>query len=505
MLQYFNPLAWFRWFGEFVYCWALSAPWRDAPKAIPIILLLATLLVTAAISRSSASAWRSGLLDRQLADAIQRDDFATAELVLRRQLSARRDDADLVYNLAKVRDAQGESDEAVELMRQIVQVKGHVNASRWLLNKNYVGKKWAELDEEARREFGALLKLIHEENPDDIGVKQLYADYLIASERLPLAVPLLQDLARFQPMRGLQGAAISRRLGNFESADLMAQQTLDQVNKMSEEDPTNATLALAVAQNQLFLKRYPEAVETLNRSIQRAKTNEDKIRLSQAMGDAIVAWVAFKEESPNNTVKERLSILKMLQTALEFAPNNPRVLTLVADQVLGMMNEEDPKIQSVRQALISGSSPGIAHFVQGTAALMVDDIDKAMMHLKIAAELMPRSGAILNNLAVAITQRPGGNLEQALKIANTAIKQTPTATPHFFETRGQILFRLKQYLKAIPDLERALEVPELRSHAHETLAKCYEELGEDELASQHQDAAKRTVIKDLPTVKEVEE
>ena len=488
MLRLLNPLAWMKWFGQFVTGWTLSAPWRDAPKAIPIIILLAILIITAAISRTEGSGWRTRLLNNQLSVAWDKDDFQTAELVLRRQLDQKPDDADLVYRLGLARDAQENHDEALELMRQIVKVKGHEEAARWILKTEYVGKQWSALDLDQRDEFGEVLKLLHEESPADLGIKQLYADYLIAAERLPLAVPLLEDLARIQPMRGLQAAAISRRLGNFNAADRLAEQTLEAVSKMSEEDPTNAVLALAVAQNQLFLKRYREAIETLDRSVQRAP-KEDRVRLNQAMGDAIVAWVSFIEESPDNTQTDQLRILKMLQIALQYAPNNPRVLTLVADQVLGTIDEDDKQIESVRNALIQGSSPGIAHFVQGTASLMKNDNDKAMMHLQIAAELMPRSGAILNNLAVAITTRPDGNLEQALKISNAAIKQTPKPTPHFFETRGQILFRLGRHIDAIPDLERALAVPSLAPKAHEALAECYKALGEESLSELHLQAS----------------
>lgn len=498
MLKYLNPLAWARWVAEFVYCWALSAPWRDAPKAIPIILLLSTLLVAAVISRTDASGWRTRLLDSQLADAWKKEDFATVELVLRRQLATRTDDADLVYRLAIARDAQDSHDEALELMRRIVKMKSHEDAARWVLRSEYIGKKWSELEESGREEFGELLKLIHKEKPDDLQIKQLYADYLIAAEKLPQALPLLNELALIQPMRGLQAAAISRRLGRSEAADQYAVRTLEKVNEMLDEDPTNSTLALAVAQNQLFLKRYPEAVRTLDKSVRRAKTNEDKIRLNQAIGDAIVAWVSFIEESPNNSKQERLRILKMLETALKYAPNNPRVLTLLADQVLGTINEQDAQIKSLRQALIDGSSPGISHFIQGTAALMKDEVDTATRHLKMAAELMPRSGAILNNLAVAITTNDNGNLDQALKISNTAIKQTPAATPHFFETRGQILYRLERFQDAIPDLERALEVPALKPAAHKALAECYAKIGEAELARLHAEAAVNTQGKAEP-------
>ena len=93
----------------------------------------------------------------------------------------------------------------------------------------------------------------------------------------------------------------------------------ENVSKLSEEEPTNTVLALAVAQNQLFLHRYAEAVKTLDRSIRLAKTKEEALRLNQAMGDSIVAWVTYIQEESDDTKTEQTRVLKMLQTALQYA------------------------------------------------------------------------------------------------------------------------------------------------------------------------------------------
>jgi len=158
-------------------------------------------------------------------------------------------------------------------------------------------------------------------------------------------------------------------------------------------------------QCQVFLDRHGDAVRLLGASVGRMKREEHRKVIQQAMGDTIVAWVNEIESQPNETPTERLRVLKMLQVALQYAPNNPRVLSLVADQVLRTLENEDEDIISVRNALVQGSSPGIAHFVRGTAALMKDDVDRAERHLTLAAKHLPKSAAILNNLAVAMTQK----------------------------------------------------------------------------------------------------
>ncbi|QDT03483.1 Tetratricopeptide repeat protein [Rubripirellula lacrimiformis] len=489
MIQYFNPLSWMRWSRQFVAGWFLSFPVRDVPKSMIAILVIGTLVVSSIAAWSEKSGWRERLLDRQLQTAIERDDYGTAELVLDRKIRLTPDDTQLLYRLGLTKDALDERETATEMMRTLVSTKRHDPAARWLLQNEFVGKDWSTLSVPEKDEFGELLKLLYSEAPNDLAIKTMYADYLIANGDFNKAIPLLDDLSRIQPMRGLQAAALARSQGNDALADRLATRTLDSVNQLIEEDPTNSILALAVAQNQLFLMRHAEAIRTLEAAIRRAKTDEDKRTLAMALGDGIVAWIKHMESTSTNSKQERLLALQMLQVALRNAPNNPRVLTVVADLVLATLNDDDEQLVAVRNALVSGSSPGIAHFIRGTAALMKGDVDRAQTSLELAAKELPNSGAILNNLAVAISTKDEGNLERALQISEQAIRQTPNATPHFYETRGQILLRLGRPKDAIPDLERAVSVPSLAKNAHLSLAKCYEAIGDDEIAKLHTEAA----------------
>ena len=212
--------------------------------------------------------------------------------------------------------------------------------------------------------------------------------------------------------------------------------------------------------------------------------------LSQALGDAIVAYVSFIEKSPSDTIVEKLRVLRMLDVAIQIAPNNPRVVTMVADHVLNSLNDDNAEITSVRQALIEGSPLGISHFIHGTSSLMKGDQEQAELHLEQAAKQMPKSGAILNNLAVALAMKSEPDFERALQVSNAAIDQVRAPTPHFYETRGQILFRMGRFRDAISDLERSLVEPSLANKAHQMLADCYEKVGDLELAQGHRMAAK---------------
>ena len=455
MLKYLNPLTYLTWIGQFIYAWGMSLPWNTVPMTIPALILVLLLGIASVIAFSSNSNnWRSNLLKKQLMNALDTDDFKTAELLLTRQVRERPEDGDLRYRLAMIQNEQDKTDEAIAEMQRLVSTKRHKEAARWIVKTKFDQKKWQDLTDADKEEFGSLTKLMFDEYPNDPGVKNLYADYLIASGNLNKALPVLRDLAVQNPFLGLRAAAVARQLGYTDEADTIVKRSLGEMSTISDEDPTNLSISLAVAQNQIFLKQYDQAIRTLDKSVKLAKTPEQQQQARTAFGDAVVLFVQNIEDTSSGTIAERVRILQMMKVALQYAPKNPRVLTLVSNQVLATLNEDNEQIAAVREALVSGVSPGVAHFIKGTAALLKNDNETATRELKLASEHMPLSSAVMNNLAVVLINNPNTDLEQPLKIIEEAIKLTPNSPPHYYETRGQILMRMERYQDAIPDLER---------------------------------------------------
>lgn len=496
MIQYLNPLQWMKWCGQFLFEWCISIPWRQVSAGLPAILLVGALFVLGFLAYSDGGSWRRNLVAAQVQQAFEKEDFATAELLTRRQINSGDDSSENLYRLALAQFQLEKKDEATSVMRQLVSSRKSGDAALWLARELYSGKSWADLTPDQRADFGTLLTMISQQRPDDMVVKLAYMDFLSASGRYAEAIPLLQQLANVRPMYGWQAAVLARQIGDTELATRLATTTLEKMVKLHTEEPANPALAIAVVRNQIFLNRHAEAVKTLADSIARMKTPDEQQALRQAMGDTIAAWVSVIKNQPNNTPAERLRVLKLLQVALQYAPSNPQVLTLVADQVLATLDSSDDDLAAVRNALVEGTSPGIAHFIRGTTAMMNDEVELAERHLKLASQHLPNSSAILNNLAVALTQRGPEHLEEALKLSEQAIAGVPEPSPYFYETRGQILFRMERYLDAIPDLERSLAVDSLAVAAHQTLATCYEHLNEPDLQADHQAAADRLTAKE---------
>ena len=327
--------------------------------------------------------------------------------------------------------------------------------------------------------------MVAEDSPEDLTAKQNYAQYLVAERRYTKAIPLLEELARVTPMRGLEAAVYARLINNETTAKRIAETTLVRLDRLVADDPANSDLHLGRAQVQLFLKRYAESVRSVDTSIKSATTEARRHELRQFMGELIVTWAKSLNEADQRDEDSSLRVLKMLQVALQYAPSNAMVLSMVSDQVLATVEEEDKQINALRESLIRGISPGISHFIRGTSALLAGEDKAANLHLEIAARHLPNSSVVLNNLAVAMSKNEQADLQQALHLSEKAISLTNTPSAHYFETRGQILFQMNAYRRAIPDLERALALASARQSAHAALAVCYRETGQIELSRQH--------------------
>lgn len=221
-----------------------------------------------------------------------------------------------------------------------------------IIKRKFDKRKWQDLSAAERDEFGELTAQMYKENPDDPKSQNLYADYLIASGQLAKAFPVLRELAEINPLRGLQAAAVARRLKLFEEANMIAEKSLSEMSKISAKEPANLSVSLAVSQNQLFLQRYTEAIQTLDNAIKLETKPEHQQLARQAYGDAIVAFVKHIEDSSDGTVTERtLQKLKLLQTAVKQVPSSPRIMKIVSD-VLSMSEKDDnQEIAALRKEL----------------------------------------------------------------------------------------------------------------------------------------------------------
>lgn len=479
-LAWLNPIRWLRAFSHFVSCWAVSLPLANLAAATPAILALAAVLIIIVLTYTSDPQWRRGLVMNQIRTAKQSGSNGDVALLARRLLIDTPEDLGLRYEVALAEASDEENDKVKQSMERLAKQERYGRAAFWLLENEFSPILWAEWDETKKNEFGTIIRIAAEDQPDNKKVASIYADYLLLTGAQEKALGEISKLVSVQPGRALQGAMILRQSGRESQAATMARDGLARLNKQSAEEPENVDLALLCAQFSLFLKEYEKAIEIMNRT---ARLSDDP-RLRTGTAETLVLWSRDQASIANPT--ERFARqLTLLSKAVEISPNHPLVVSDLMTVALQCADEKDDKVAQLRDLMVQGVAPELAHFVRGTAAMMRDDLDEATLHLELAAKGLPTVPAVLNNLAVTLATREGADLDRALRLADAALKQVPNQ-PYFHETRAQILLKMERHADAVVSFEQALPAAALREQVHAGLSSAYEALGQTDLADQHQ-------------------
>ena len=514
---------------SFIDAWFSSIPWRKIVLGLPFVFLTTFLTIIFYWGGGLTSGFRARLLQRQTERAVSSGDWKTAKLMLFRQSHADPKNADIAFELAQVHHADGDSDLAVRMVRNLIFSNSFASTGTqsgdsgqpqsdsltqagpakarfravdrrflmWMIENVYTKSAWPDLSGRDQDDYLGMLATLHADSPGDVSFAQMYVERLLQAKRYQDALPVLVSLIPTSPGIGLRAAIIARSLGYAENADRYASISLEKFRLALQQDPSSAETAVAIARCQVFLSQFAEAIETIDRAIGLAADEKLIDTLLGIRVEAIVAWAEHIDSKNLVAVEDRMRLLQLLQVSLKHAPNNPKLLRMVTSHVLAISEGDGAEFNNLRNALVSGVSPGIAHFIHGTAAVIDGKLDQAKVHLELASKAFPDSDAILNNLAYVLAELPDGDMEKALSVSQMSIVRSPSPTPYHYETRGQILFKLGRWLDAAHDLELALAAPQIAHRAHRSLAICYSELGLEELARNHAKVAEHLAsIKD---------
>lgn len=502
MFYYVNPLTWLKWISQFLFVWFVGIRWKGLTAAVPAILVLLLMVVGTTLAWSSSNRWRDVLVANQMKDAAAQEEYEVVDLLLQRQLRDSPDDAMLKMQQAQNYDAMGRGEEARTVFRDLTFEEQNGKAAYWLMKNDFDIEQTKDWSKEQVDDFAALAEIALLDRPNDLQLHGIRANYLMRERKFAEAVVHLEMLRKSNPAVGLQIAMILKQQGDVERARNTASAAARDIGERVADEPKRPELRMLHAQALIFLEQYEEAIRTLSAGFERSKDE----RLRTAIGEAIILYSGSLSDRGND-VESLVTRLRLLQQAVRLAPSNPAVLKAIADTILSTVNEDNEQVVALRESILSGTSPGIGHFVSGTAAMMKGDSELAAIELRLAAKTLPESAAILNNFAVAKTANAKKldndqvELAEALEMANKAIeltegsKASANQVPFFRETRGQILLALGRYEESISDFDSALIVPALKEQANLALAEAWEGLGQTDKAKEYLVAAENLKAK----------
>jgi Flp pilus assembly protein TadD len=170
---------------------------------------------------------------------------------------------------------------------------------------------------------------------------------------------------------------------------------------------------------------------------------------------------------------------ELLRTSLQNVPDYGPALARLESQ---LERETSAGVETLHRVLLEmladGEQPGAIHRLLGLRASQQKDWPTAVQHFEQAVRLLPTDAFLHNNLAYSLLQAQptSEQLRRAEVMATQALQMAPDH-PEILATRGEIRVRLRQYDKAVADLEKAVAVPPPQAHLYELQAECYDKLG----------------------------
>jgi tetratricopeptide (TPR) repeat protein len=246
-------------------------------------------------------------------------------------------------------------------------------------------------------------------------------------------------------------------------------------NPLSSED----RLQLAIAQARGG--DYQQAAETLKTGLELTPQNDQLLRAKNQL-EIIRLEQAIKQAS---TVSQKLDIARKLIT-ISSDPTSVYQSTNEIYQQATTPEDKNLVWQFLQESLDQYGPNASLMFTQSLILVHRGMLSEARDKLQETIQAFPEHGLSLNNLAWLFATEEPKDLPRAKSYAEKAIATDPQiATYH--DTLGTIYMELSDWRAAITELEFALAQtpPQGRLKIHGKLAKAYESIGEQTLATLH--------------------
>ncbi len=472
-----NPISWLRWTSAFALNWLLSRPYTSLVLAMPAIVLGPVILAVTSLGTGDQTQNRVSRYRALFDESVKSRDFEVATVVLRSLMDSSPSNLELRYQQALLEQLRGNTSSAIEQMSDLASSSQHGMAAMWMISQGcqlQELKKWSEQEHARFREW-IEIGLSNLEGENLLSAKVLMFSYLAEVGAFSDAARLIGEVVPARPELGLAAATLCRSQHDVAGAAKYAGIAERHFAAELSRKPTDLNARVNLARVLMVQSKFEQAAKLLNDGYR--LTNDT--RLASVTGEALLVWsnhLGAEDFDSKNLVKR----LQILHAAIGVAPSDPAVGSAIAQLIIDCRDSSLPEVIRLKEALLSGAAPVSTHFIRGTLALLDNRVAEAKTHLELAYQLEPNVPAILNNLAIALVEIEGSDLEQARSLVDMAIGKQPNHA-YFLETRGQIHLKMQRWQEAIADLEAALEAKELRPAIYPSLALAYEKTGATEL------------------------
>jgi Flp pilus assembly protein TadD len=314
------------------------------------------------------------------------------------------------------------------------------------------------------------------------------------TNRLPEAEKELTLAAQYRPELRLDLARWNLAQGKKEPALRNAQGAAAALRKRLDENIDDDTARARLIQCDLITGDYAAAQELALKGQSLAKTPDLANAYRVELVHVLITWYDAKTADPKATPAERFALLEQVMAIF---PDSLELLQRLVAFVRQTGPEGEKAKKKFRDLTAEGHPSAVAHLVLGTDAWQRDKPEEARYHWEMAYKLSPGGPMVANNLAWVLAFYPPVDLDRALSLIDSAIKQAPQ-DPRLHGTRGHILGKLGRHKEALDELEIAKVAYPNDVRLFQQLAESSAKLGLDKMAADYKQRADALAAKRPP-------
>ena len=475
------PIEWFWAIVRFIG--VQLSKWRRSPSFRSFFLGLPAALVMILVGYLTIITWyspRSSLVDRynlRAQQAIAAGDTRYAKLCLERLVQIRGEDPNTLLQLAELYANEDNPRRVAALMQRIAPLdratipEAHLWQARNLLAKRQLTPEEVKVVEQQLANVLTLRRF-------DPAARSLLGQVYSQTGRDAEALEMYQGIVDRSPGDSLRLAEVAARLGKSAVARTSGEEALGGFQAILDRQRDSWPARQDVVRSLIFLERFEDSLQVLRETP--AEVDRDLLR--GALVSVYGTWTMVLQQQ-NAPVQRRIDII---EKTLRADPGS----TLALDSIASLLqNADDAELIRIRailnRMLVVGQSTPLVHLCLGTDAILREDFDAGIKHLRLAYQSDPNLVVAANNLAWALMQTQPPKLTEALQLVDSVVERQPELAA-VRETRGQVLLRLGKVEQAIAELEYALRELPTSVVTRESLITAYRLAGMDAVAAEHE-------------------
>jgi len=364
--------------------------------------------------------------------AIEKKDFTSAELGLKKVVAANPANYQAWFDLGFVYNAIGNTQDSIAAYRRSVAIKPDVFESN--LNLGLMLAKAGEPDAEQFLRSATTLKPTANVNDGHVRA-WLSLGHLLENSKPEQAIEAYKNAATLQPKNAephLSAGLLLEKQSRFADAEQEYKQAL-------EIDPSSSDALTGLANLDMRGNRYSDAAEVLRKLV--------AIHPNDAAAHMQLGRVLAAGGNDDAAIAE-------LETAAKLEPKDINLQRDLAD-LYSRSKKYDQAEAQYRSLIAANPNDPQAHHGLGVVLLKERKFSLAQQELLAAVRLKPDFGAAYGDLAVAANENK--NYALAIKAADARAKYLPEIPVSYF-LRATAYDHLRDYKQAAENYHKFLEV-----------------------------------------------